>query len=106
MLGLLVDLSASHQVSSNRESGYGRCDVLLIPRKPGAPGVALELKVRDARRGQTVPQALEAAHAQLAGRDYDAALREAGAAPIHRLALVFDGKEVHVSASAAQRVGR
>lgn len=101
VLGLLVDLSGSYVVTSNRESGLGRCDVLLTPRQPGRPGVVLELKVRDERRGQTVQEALDAAHAQLKARDYAASLRQAGAAPIHQLALVFDGKEVHVSAAEA-----
>ena len=95
VLGLLVDLSQTHQVQSNRESGAGRCDVLVLPRRPGAPGVALELKVR---REQSIEAALAAAHAQLRERDYAAALRQAGAHPVRHLALVFDGKTVHVSA--------
>jgi hypothetical protein len=99
VLGLLVDLSGSHEVISNRESGFGRCDVLVVPRQPGRPGVALELKVREARRGQSVEQALAAAHEQLRQRDYAALLRTAGASPLHQMALVFDGKEVHVSSA-------
>ena len=99
VLGLLVDLSQTHDVRSNRESGAGRCDVLVLPRRPGLPGVALELKVRDTRHHQSVDSALHEAHTQLRERDYAAALREAGAAPLYQVALVFDGKTVHVTSA-------
>jgi Predicted AAA-ATPase/PD-(D/E)XK nuclease superfamily len=98
VLGLLVSLGERYDVVSNQESGYGRCDVLITPRVPGQPGVVLELKVRDDRRGETVEQALERALDQLAARDYAASLRTRGAAPVHELAVVFDGKRVFVRA--------
>ena len=53
VLGLLVSLHSRYEVLSNRESGYGRCDVMIVPRSPGQPGVVLELKVRDDERGET-----------------------------------------------------
>lgn len=80
---------------SNPESGYGRCDVLVTPRQPGRPGLVLELKVRDADRGETVEQAQERAFRQLGERDFAAGLRARGASLIHELALIFDGKRVH-----------
>jgi len=97
--GLLVQLGAEHEVRSNRESGYGRYDVMVLPRTAGQPGVVLELKVPDAYAGETVEQALDAALRQLSERDYAAELRERGADPIHELAAVFDGKRAYVRAA-------
>ena len=92
--GLLVHLAPSHDVRSNRESGFGRCDVLVLPRQPGAPGVALELKTVD--EDETPAHALDAALAQIRDRDYASELRARGAAPIHEIAAAFDGKRVRV----------
>ena len=96
VLGLLVHMNATHEVTSNRESGYGRCDVLVCPRQAGQPGVVLELKVVNKRKRETVKGALDAALAQIRGRDYAAGLRARGAEPVREMAAVFDGKRVWV----------
>ncbi len=94
IVGLLVQLEATHEVRSNRESGHGRYDLLVRPRAAGSPGAILELKVIQARRGETSEQALERAMAQVRDRDYAAELFAAGAAPVWCWAAVFDGKRV------------
>jgi len=94
IVGLLVWLQDEYDVRSNRESGYGRADVLVLPRQAGRPGVALELKSVDTPRGETPEAALESALRQLADRDYAAEVRAAGADPVHEVAAVFDGKRV------------
>ena len=94
--GLLVHLADDYDVRSNRESGFGRADVLVIPKRAGAPGAVLEFKSLDRRRGETIEQALDAAHAQIRDRDYAAELRARGAAPVHAIAAIFDGKRVTV----------
>ncbi len=96
ILGLLVNMEAQYVVRSNRESGYGRADVLLIPRAADRPGVVLELKALDTRREESVEQATQMALRQIRDRDYAAELRAAGAQPIHELAVIFDGKRVWV----------
>lgn len=90
LVGLLVHLAEDYEVRSNPESGFGRSDVLVLPRRPGLPGVVMELKVLSRR--QTPEAALDAAFRQMRDKDYAQALRERGASPIHELALVFDGK--------------
>ncbi|AGP34866.1 hypothetical protein BE04_04540 [Sorangium cellulosum] len=94
ILGLLVQLEGDYDVRSNRESGLGRADVLVRPRTPGRPGVVLELKVP--QRGETPEQALLAAARQVRDRRYAAELVAAGAAPVHALVAVFDGKRAWV----------
>ena len=96
VLGLLISLNATHEVTSNRESGYGRCDVLVCPRLVGQPGVVLELKVVDKKKRETVKSALDSALVQIRERDYAAGLRARGAEPVRELAAVFDGKRVWV----------
>lgn len=94
VLGMLVHLRDDYDVRSNRESGFGRADVLVCPRRPGEPGVVMELKVPG--RDGDVERALTAAAAQIRDRRYTAELRARGADPIHALAIVFDGKLAHV----------
>jgi hypothetical protein len=96
VVGLLAGLAPRYEVRSNRESGFGRCDVMILPRAAGQPGVVLELKRADTEAGETAQKALAAALRQIRERDYAAELRERGAAPIHQMAAVFDGKRVIV----------
>jgi hypothetical protein len=96
VVGLLAGLAPRYEVRSNRESGYGRCDVMILPKAPGQPGVVLELKRVDTESGETKEKAFAAAFRQIRERDYPAELRERGATPIHVLAAVFDGKRVFV----------
>jgi hypothetical protein len=97
MLGLLVWLGPRYRVTSNREAGYGRCDVMIAPRAEGQPGVVMELKTVDKQRRETPAKAMAAALRQLRTRDYAAELRAAGAAPVREIGVVFDGKRVRVS---------
>ncbi len=96
VLGLLAYLEPEYEVRSNRESGFGRYDVSVSPRRAGRPGAVLELKVVDRRRGETAETALESALAQVRDRAYAADLRARGADPVHELAAVFDGKRAWV----------
>jgi hypothetical protein len=95
MIGLLAGLDREYEVRSNRESGDGRPDVLIKPRRPGKPGVVLELKT--ARRGEkTIEKAMAEGLQQLATNDYAAELRAAGVEKIREMVVAFDGKRVMV----------
>ncbi|MCX4245058.1 AAA family ATPase [Paraliomyxa miuraensis] len=98
VLGLLAHLEPEHRVRSERESGYGRSDVLIIPRRPGQPGVVLELKRVLEDRGESPDAALASALQQIEARDYAAELRAAGAEPVRKVAIAFAGKRVWVRA--------
>jgi hypothetical protein len=95
VIGLLATLEPEYEVRSNRESGRGRPDVMIRPRKTGKPGVVLELKV--AKAGVKTPEAaLEEGITQIREREYTAELRAAGAQPAHAFVVAFDGKRVWV----------
>jgi hypothetical protein len=96
VLGLLVRLAPEYDVRSNRETGFGRADVLIAPRQLGRPGVVIELKTLDPRRDASPEAALDAAMRQIDERAYAAELAAAGAAPIHVYAAVFDRKRAYV----------
>ncbi|MEZ4436273.1 MAG: AAA family ATPase [bacterium] len=98
VLGLLVRLERTHIVRSNRETGYGRADVTLRPRDGKGAGVVIELKALSPVDRLTPEQALDRALAQIEARDDAAELRAEGIDPIHRLAIVFEGKRVYARA--------
>jgi hypothetical protein len=97
LLGLLVHLSETHEVRSDREAGYGRHDVMIAPRKAGGTGVVLELKRLRASRGETVEAALASALGQVRERRYAEEIRSR-AAVVREYGIVFDGKRVWVQA--------
>lgn len=96
MLGLLASLEPEYEVRSNRESGNGRPDVLIKPRRPGKPGVVLELKSGRRSEGRTIKQALLEGLEQFRDNDYAAELRAAGVDTVHSMVVAFDGKKVAV----------
>lgn len=95
LLGLLVNLSA-YEVTSNRESGFGRYDILLRPRDLRNRGYIMELKVCESDFGDTVEETLDAALAQIEKKQYEATLRQAGVTDILKMAITFDGKRVWI----------
>ncbi len=76
VLGILSHLIATYEVRSNRESGYGRPDVMLIPKVAGKPGVVMECKVQ---KKQNLEGAFADAFTQLEQNDYKTELQERGA---------------------------
>jgi len=98
ILGLLASLEPDYEVRSNRESGEGRPDVWVKPRRTGKPGVVLELKMAEPGE-KTLERALREGLEQIRNNDYRAELRAAGAEPVHALAVAFDGKRVRVESA-------
>lgn len=97
VLGLLVDLRRRYVITSNRESGYGRYDVMLEPRDPKEDdAVLLEFKVFDQTEEATLQDTVEAALRQIEEKDYAAQLLVRGIpkARIHRYGFAFQGKKV------------
>jgi hypothetical protein len=96
VVGLLVNLESTHTVRSNRESGYGRSDVMLIPKNPAKhAGVVVEFKT--VRKKETPEAALAAAWAQITEKQYVSELQAHGCARITKWAIAFRGKEVFLN---------
>ncbi len=94
ILGLLVHLQSVYDIRSNRESGYGRADVLMRPKAPGKPGAVIEFKV--VMRKETPAQAMLRAAEQVRTRNYAEEVRASGASPVYEYVMVFDGKHAFV----------
>jgi hypothetical protein len=94
VLGVFVSLQDTHEVRSNRESGYGRYDVMIIPKDPKKPGIIIEFKKIDAP--ETLEKAAVVALQQIRDRRYATELRARGIEQVIELAIVFKGKEVLV----------
>ena len=97
VLGLLVDLQERYSVTSNRESGFGRYDVIIEPKSPAEDDAfILEFKVKNPRREATLEDTLQAALKQIDDKAYDASLIEKGipSERIHKYGFAFEGKTV------------
>ena len=97
VLGLLVELRGRYTVDSNRESGYGRYDVSLIPlHKQDDPALILEFKVFDPDDEDTLEDTLARAHTQITQKAYATSLVELGIPQdnIREYGIVFRGKKV------------
>jgi hypothetical protein len=92
--GMLTWITNTHDIKSNRESGYGRYDIMILPRDPARIGYIIEFK--KTRKNETVESAVESALKQIEDKKYETELMERGIANIKKLAIVFSGKEVFV----------
>ncbi len=98
--GLLIWMSETHEIKSNYESGYGRYDIMIIPREPGDPGqtgYVIEFRAVDPEDNETVPSAVKAAFQQIEKKKYESRLINRGIRNIKKLAVVFSGKDVYVN---------
>ena len=99
VLGLMVDLADRYILTSNRESGFGRYDVMLEPRKAGEDAIILEFKVFQPRKEQDLRETVEAALKQIEEKKYAADLIKKGVTEDHirRYGFAFCGKEVLIA---------
>lgn len=97
VLGLLVDLQDRYLITSNRESGFGRYDVMLEPRNPEQEdAILLEFKVINPAKENSLTETLQAALSQIEEKQYAVQLAARGipAERIHSYGFAFEGKRV------------
>ena len=97
VLGLMVEMADVYYITSNRESGFGRYDVILEPKNPAKhDAIILEFKVKNKRREQTLEETVTAALKQIEEKQYAAELVKRGIKPekIRSYGFAFEGKTV------------
>lgn len=96
VLGLIVELAGRYRITSNRESGFGRYDVMLEPKDHSQTAYVLEFKVRNPNKDTTLEDALQSALQQINDKNYDADLIARGIRKenIRHYGFAFEGKKV------------
>ena len=96
VLGLLVDLNDSYIITSNRESGFGRYDIMLEPKNKQENAIIIEFKVFNEKREKTLEDTVAAALQQIEEKQYEAALIANGIekSRIRKYGFAFEGKNV------------
>lgn len=99
VLGLVVELASDYIITSNRESGLGRYDVVLEPRTchdSSQPAFILEFKVFNPEKETSLRDTVAAALEQIEDRRYGEALEARGFLPerIRKYGFGFEGKAV------------
>ena len=94
VLGMLVGLKDSYYVNSNRESGYGRYDIMLEPKDKNGNSFIMEFKVYREEKEKDINDTIENAKKQIEERKYEENLQEKGFTNINKMVFAFRGKEV------------
>lgn len=96
VLGMLISLNDTHEVLSNRESGYGRYDVMIIPKDASMLGIVIEFKKLDPDDEETLEETADEALKQIIDKKYTTELKSRGINNIKEIGIVFKGKEIYI----------
>ena len=96
MLGLLAIGESNYDIRSNRESGLGRYDIQIIPKKSALPGIIIEVKAADKDASVELSKLAQTALKQIDEKKYDTELCAQGVNDIIKYGVAFKGKNVEI----------
>ena len=93
LLGFIANLQETHEIQSNRESGFGRYDIALFPKDPAQLGVMIELKAKSPTEKASLEKLAEQGLQQIQTQHYASAFEARGLHDRLHLAIAFQGKQ-------------
>lgn len=96
VLGLIVDLAGKYHITSNRESGFGRYDVVMEPLQKQFDAIVMEFKVQNPAKEESLQHTVQNALLQIEEKNYDTELLTRGIpkSKIRHYGFAFCGKKV------------
>lgn len=103
VLGMLVNLSHAYHIKSNREAGFGRADLILIPKDKNARGLVFEFKRFSKDADETLINSAARGLAQIIAGNYISEVQSYGVKDVVAVAIAFDGKQVEIASNLETR---
>jgi hypothetical protein len=94
MLGLLVGLRGKYEISSNKEAGLGRYDIIFIPKNKNNNGILLEFKI--AKTSEELPNKAKEALTQIKDKKYFEIFKQHEVVKVLAIGMAFCGKELEL----------
>ncbi|BBE30933.1 hypothetical protein OSSY52_10740 [Tepiditoga spiralis] len=96
ILGMSVGLKEEYIIKSNRETGLGRADVILIPKDKTDKGIIIEFKKYNKDEDKSLKDSAKNGLKQINEKRYEEEIKDHGINDIIKVSIAFDKKEVEI----------